>query len=66
MRVKIKLYGTKTQLAGLEILDLNGRKVQSIRTNTTIIKIDNLNKGVYILSVITDKQSIYQTKFLKR
>ena len=50
----------------VEIIDLNGQIVKKVITHSdkTIINIDNLNSGVYIVSIKTDKGVIIQ-KLLK-
>jgi len=59
---------TQTSIRSIDIIDLSGRLVikKNPDTNTAVINITTLNKGVYILQVVTINGEYKSIKFIKK
>jgi hypothetical protein len=54
-----------TAIDKLEITDLSGKKLLQQSQNTTQVDVQNLSKGMYILTVFSGDKK-YQNKFMKK
>ncbi len=58
---------TSSTITSLEIIDTNGRRIQSLfqNSNEVILNIESLQSGIYLLKVTTEKGTSIQ-KIIKK
>jgi hypothetical protein len=60
---------TDAKLAGIRIIDLNGKVVRDIRfalpRDVTELNVSGLISGVYFIEVMNNKNEIYHARFIK-
>ena len=54
--IKKIIYKNNTKIKTIELYDEIGRKVKNL-SNSNVINLENLNKGIYYLKIQTEKSS---------
>lgn len=66
--LNLSIEKTDTSLQ-YELFDINGKIVKSttqVEASLTPIAVDNLNQGIYFLTISRDNQAVKQFKFIKK